>query len=252
MAVSNDEQMIRTLQQSLYPGANSESVAMVISYCTQAKLDPLQKPVHIVPMWDSKSRTMRDVIMPGIGLYRTQASRSGEYGGISEPEFGDDITAQIGGQQITYPKWCKVTVTRLINGTPALFTAKELWSENYAVRGGKEKSIAPNAMWSKRPYAQIAKCAEAQALRKAFPELGAQPTYEEMEGKQFDGEPPVEIIDISTDLMAISKAQSMEELQNLWTVIFPEHQGKATVKNITEAKDQRKKQLIEQEVIEHD
>jgi len=65
----------------------------------------------------------------------------------------------------------------------AEFTAIEYWKENYAVKGGKEKSVAPNAMWSKRPRGQIAKCAQAQALRIAFPELGAQPTAEEMEGK---------------------------------------------------------------------
>lgn len=40
-------------------------------------------------------------------------------------------------------------------------------------------------MWQKRPYGQIAKCAEAQALRKAFPEVGSAPTADEMEGKQF-------------------------------------------------------------------
>lgn len=40
---------------------------------------------------------MRDVIMPGIGSYRTQAARSGEYAGVSEPEFGQDIEETIGG-----------------------------------------------------------------------------------------------------------------------------------------------------------
>lgn len=78
-------------------------------------------------------------------------------------------------------------VKRLLpNGTIAEFAATERWKENYAVKGGKEKSIAPNAMWTRRPYAQLAKCAEAQALRKAFPEFGAQPTADEMEGKTLD------------------------------------------------------------------
>lgn len=40
-------------------------------------------------------------------------------------------------------------------------------------------------MWAKRPYGQLAKCAEAQALRKAFPEVGSMPTAEEMAGKEF-------------------------------------------------------------------
>ncbi|CAJ0997499.1 hypothetical protein SODG_005668 [Sodalis praecaptivus] len=47
-------------------------------------------------------------------------------------------------------------------------------------------TTVPNAMWKKRPYGQIAKCAEAQALRKAWPEIGQQPTAEEMEGKTLD------------------------------------------------------------------
>lgn len=183
--------LLQVLQSSLYPGAAPASIKLVIGYCKAAGLDPMQKPVHIVPMWDSKAGQMRDVVMPGVGLYRTQAARTG-CAGISEPEFGPDKTETIGGQSITFPTWCRVTVKRRqANGAVDEFTAREFWMENYAVKGGKEKSVAPNAMWTKRPYGQIAKCAEAQALRKAFPEIGSQPTAEEMEGKGLDDGAPL-------------------------------------------------------------
>lgn len=181
-----ETELLSVLRGSLYPGAADASIRMVLGYCKAAGLDPMQKPVHIVPMWDGKAGQMRDVVMPGVTLYRTQASRSGSLAGVSEPEFGPLVTESIGGQQITYPEWCRVTVRRQLNsGHVADFTALEYWLENYAIKGGKEKSIAPNAMWTKRPRGQLAKCAEAQALRKAFPELGAAPTAEEMEGKQL-------------------------------------------------------------------
>lgn len=184
-----EAELLSVLRSSLYPGASDSSIRMVLGYCKAAGLDPMQKPVHIVPMWDGKAGQMRDVVMPGVTLYRTQASRSGSLAGVSEPEFGPMCTESIGGQQISYPEWCKVTVRRqLSSGIVADFTAVEYWLENYAIKGGKEKSQAPNAMWTKRPRGQLAKCAEAQALRKAFPELGAAPTAEEMEGKQLHPE----------------------------------------------------------------
>ena len=143
---------------------------MVIGYCKASGLDPMHKPVHIVPMWDSKTKSMRDVIMPGIGSYRTKAARSGEYAGVSEPEFGPDVSEEVGNLPMTYPAWCRVVVKRLLpNGLIAEFAATERWKENYATAG--KDSQAPNAMWKRRPYAQLAKCAEAQALRKAFPEF---------------------------------------------------------------------------------
>lgn len=183
-----EAELLRVLGSSLYPGANPDSIRLVLGYCKVAGLDPMQKPVHIVPMWDNRAKAMRDVVMPGIGMYRVQAARSG-CAGVTEPEFGPDVTETIGGQPITFPAWCRVSVMRRqASGEVDTFSAKEFWRENYAVRGGQDKSIAPNAMWTKRPYGQLAKCAEAQALRKAFPEIGSQPAAEEMEGKPLDAE----------------------------------------------------------------
>jgi len=218
--VMNEQELITVLQNSLYPGASLPSIKMVLGYCKAAGYDPMQKPAHIVPMWDSKAGQMRDVIMPGVGLYRTQAARTGQFAGMTEPEFGPDVTETIGGVSVTYPQWCRVTVKRqLENGTVAEFTAREFWKENYAVKGGKEKSIAPNSMWARRVYGQLAKCTQAQALRIAFPEAtGAGVTADEMEGKPIDegvtieheqtkpsGPPPYADADFQADLPKFTK-----------------------------------------------
>lgn len=224
VAAMTEAEMMNVLQNSLYPGAKPESIKLVLGYCKAAGLDPMQKPVHIVPM-DVKvgnSYTKRDVVMPGIGLYRTQAERTGQYAGISVPEFGpvktmktkarqynnahaDDKTfTLVDGPDIEYPEWCKITVKRLLRDMTVEFTAIEYWIENYATAG--KDTTAPNAMWKKRPFAQLAKCAEAQALRKAFPELGAAPTADEtiIPEEDFQGA----TIDAKTGVVEMPKSRS--------------------------------------------
>lgn len=183
-----DTQLIEVMRGSLYPGAKPESVALALAYCRARDLDPMLKPVHIVPMWvkgqGKEAGAMRDVVMPGIGLYRIDAARTGGYAGKSEPEFGPMVELELSGKTYRVPEWCKVTVSRIVQGQVCQWSAREYWIENYATAG--RDNDAPNQMWAKRARGQLAKCAEAQALRMAFPEaIGDQVTGEEMEGKTF-------------------------------------------------------------------
>lgn len=212
----SDNELIDVLCSSLYPGAKRESAALVLGYCRAAGIDPMLKPVHIVPMrtktgekdnYGNDRYEMRDTIMPGIGLYRIQAARTGQYAGQDVPEFGPTRTLAYQRKKVEwvqanpnsdkkvkredwidddleYPEWCAITIYRIVGGHRAAFTAVEYWTENYATAG--RDSDAPNEMWSRRTRGQLAKCAEAQALRKAFPEVGAMPTADEMEGRVFD------------------------------------------------------------------
>lgn len=217
IVAQTEEDLIRVLQNSLYPGANIGSVQMVLGYCQAAGLDPMQKPVHIVPMWDKNSRQMRDVVMPGISLYRTQAARTGEHVGTDEPVFGPMVTLDLGGPPIQVPEWCSVTVWRLKQGVRCAFVATEYWIENYATAG--KDSTAPNTMWKKRSRGQIAKCAEAQALRKGFPEVGSAPTAEEMEGKYIGAEHDVQAhpATLSQDwVAAVAECTTAEEVTAVW------------------------------------
>lgn len=180
------------LESSVYPGAKRESILLAVDYCLSRKLDVMLKPVHLVPMNVKNAQTnqyeWRDVPMPGVGLYRIQAERTGNYAGADAPEMGPDVTKTFknkGGNEVTvtFPEWCKYTVHKLMGDRLVSYTALEYWEENYATDSAG--STAPNKMWTKRIRGQIAKCAEAQALRKAWPEIGQEPTAEEMEGKAY-------------------------------------------------------------------
>lgn len=208
------------LCNTLYPSNKPESVILAWDYCEARGLDIMLKPIHLVPMQvknpQTNAKEWRDVPMPGIGMYRIQADRSGNYAGAKEAEFGPPQTKQFQDAYnnqntitVEYPLWCKYTVYKLIGGERVPFTAIEYWTENYATM--KASSDCPNSMWKKRPYAQLAKCAEAQALRKAWPEIGGEPTAEEMEGKGY-------LFDEKDITPGVSqKASSSDQVQTLIT-----------------------------------
>lgn len=263
-----DKTTFTVLKETLYPGAKDESIAMVLNYCKARKIDPLLKPVHLVSMrckTGQKDRNgkdiyeFRDVVLPGIGLHRIDACRTGQYAGMSGPKFGKDVTEDLGNITITYPRWCKITVKRIVNGMIIEFTAKEYWKENYATIS--KDNPAPNAMWTKRAYGQLAKCTEAQALRKAFPDIiGQEYTAEEMEGKSFMSEnseqtknnfhtPTIVInqdeLKLDIHLAEIEKCNNLNELK----IVFEDLKKKYSraypdkFQEIVQAKDIRKEEI---------
>lgn len=258
------------LKETLYPGSTDQEVAMILSYCKARRIDPILKPVHLVPMsvkTDKKDNegkfiyARKNVIMPGIGLYRIDASRSGTYAGVSEPEFGEEVTQEFGEKvkkKVTFPKWAKITVKKILSdGSIAQFTAKEFWLENYASKSKFDNT--PNDMWEKRAYGQIAKCAEAQALRKAWPDIvGNEYTKEEMEGKHFQDEPIKEVKskiyenelieshEIDKDIINMSWAENLDDLQEIYKKAYKywaSRKDKENLKKLIDAKDKRKDEI---------
>lgn len=168
------------LKNTTFPGASDEMVALAYDYCKSRGLDVLKKPIHIVPTYDSKTRTMKESIWPGIGELRTTAMRTNCYAGKDETKFGPELNKDFKGSvkrdggweditlNLSYPEWAQVTVYRIIQGTRYAFPGpKVMWEELYSSQG---RSGVPNSQWLKRPWGQIEKCAEAAALRIAFPE----------------------------------------------------------------------------------
>lgn len=183
----------KALTEAIFPNAKtSDSVIMALSYCRARKLDPFKRPVHIVPMWSSVSRSYVETVWPGISELRTTAFRTGQYAGKGETEFGPDVTRTFTGTvkdvtktiEIRFPEWARVKITRVLNGRECTFASpKVFWLEAYAKWGNTE---VPNDMWAKRPSGQLEKCVEAAALRCAFPEeIGNDLAAEEMDGQRI-------------------------------------------------------------------
>lgn len=188
----------KVLAEAIYPAAKTaDSIVMVLSYCHSRKLDPFKRPVHIVPIWDSKKNGYIETVWPGISELRTTAMRTGNYAGIDEAEFGGKTTVKFTGKikkkewveitkEVTFPEWCRMTVYRMVEGHRVAFVGpKTYWLESYGTMGA---SNVPNDMWEKRASGQLEKVAEASALRRAFPEeLGNEYAAEEMEGVKYQG-----------------------------------------------------------------
>lgn len=173
---------------SVFPGASDESKLLAIDYCKSRGLDILKKPCHIVPMSVKDAKTgqyaWRDVIMPGIAEQRITANRTGQYAGQDPPVFGPIVELKIGNQVHQVPEFCTVTVYRYANGIKMAFSNTEYFEEAC----GTMKDGSLNSMWTKRKRGQLSKCAEAGALRKAFPEeTGGMTTLEELAGLDDEG-----------------------------------------------------------------
>lgn len=174
----------RVLINTIFPSAKTvESIIMALTYCKARNLDIFKRPVHIVPMWSTATNGMIDTIWPGISEIRTTAFRTGQFAGMGAAEFGPTIEQKLGDKSVKFPEWCQITATRMLNGAACTFVSPKVhWLESYAV--AKRGELAPNEMWARRPFGQIEKCAEAAALRRAFPEeIGNDYAAEEMEGQ---------------------------------------------------------------------
>lgn len=182
----------------LYPNAETPEVIMaVVEYCAARHLDPLRKPVHIVPMWNTKLRRRVQVVMQGINELETTAHRTKKWAGMDPPKFGPYETRTFKGQredddgskravevEVTFPEWCEVTVYRLVEGVKAAFTEPVYWIEAYGRAGFR--SEVPNARWTLAPRQMLHKCAKAASLRAAFPEDVTGYAEEELDGHEVE------------------------------------------------------------------
>ena len=164
------EQM-HLMKTQIARGCSDDQVLLFASVCLRTGLDPFQKQIYAIPRRAHGEQTM--TIQTGIDGYRLIADRTGQYVGSDQPVFLADNSGTL--------TQASVTVYKLVQGIRCAFTGTAIF---------REYSGGESGMWKKMPFAMLAKCAEALALRKAFPaDLSGLLTHEEMDQADAYDEP---------------------------------------------------------------
>lgn len=160
---------LAVLRNSKFKGFTDDEISYARSVCSHLQLNPILKQIHFVKRKDHSDGTYTVTVQVGIDGFRLAAERTGRYAGSD-----DGIFEYKPGTHA--PIKASVTVYKMVDGIRVPYTASARWEEYYPGDQAKE-----GFMWRKMPHGQLAKCAEALALRKAFPqELSALRTDEEM------------------------------------------------------------------------
>lgn len=167
--------------------ASDTELAVFFHQSVRTGLDPFAKQIYLVGRYDKRAGRKVHTIQTGIDGYRLIAMRTGKYDGADGPFFcGPDGVWSDVWLGSTPPAAAKVTVFR--KDAARGFTAVAMWTEYAQVN----QQGQPTAMWARMPGVMLAKCAEALALRKAFPQdLSGIYTAEEM--SQADSESVIHI-----------------------------------------------------------
>jgi len=154
---------------------NTELKAFCVA-CLSRKLDPLARQIYAIKYGGQM------VIQVGIDGFRSLAQRSGTYAGQVGPWWcGEDGNWKEMWHGKTPPIAAKVGV--LAKG----FQEPVYGIAHFDEYVKKTRDGRPANLWASMPANMLAKCAEALALRKAFPEdVGGIYTHEEMQQAEVE------------------------------------------------------------------
>ena len=158
------ESKLDLVKRTCADGATDEEFELFLHQARRTGLDPLARQIYCIVR--GKGDRAKATIMVGIDGFRLIAARTGDYAGNAEPRFDGWVQSQWKsydqGGTFGHPESATVVIRKLVRGIICEFSATAYFDEYYP-------GDAQGSMYRKMPRGQLAKCAEALAFRKAFP-----------------------------------------------------------------------------------
>jgi phage recombination protein Bet len=172
-----DERQLAALQQLGIKDVTRADLQVFLHYCQRTGLDPFSRQIYMIArrtkekVLDEQGRLVdqwvsKQTIQVGIDGLRVIARRAAERDGV-RLSYGKPVWYDGDGNE--YPVW--------VRPEPPAAAAINVYRDRDVFPGiarfdsfaAKTQAGQPMAQWATMPDHMIAKCAEAQALRKAFP-----------------------------------------------------------------------------------